>query len=47
MRVLILCLIPIVLNGCSLVQWLPSSDCSHVRYERVGSQVEVEASCQV
>lgn len=37
----------LALSGCSLVQWLPSSSCEHVKYERVGNQVEVEASCRL
>jgi hypothetical protein len=35
------------LSGCSLVQWLPSSACEHVMYERTGNSVEVYAQCQV
>ncbi len=37
----------LALNGCSLVQWLPSSSCDYVRYERIGQEVEVEALCRV
>jgi hypothetical protein len=36
-----------ILNGCALVQWLPSSSCEHVKYERNGEYVEVEASCHL
>jgi hypothetical protein len=36
-----------VLNGCSVVQLLPSSSCTYVRYERLNDEVEVEALCQV
>jgi hypothetical protein len=42
-----LCLALLALTNCSLVQWLPSSSCEHVKYERSGNQVEVEASCSV
>jgi hypothetical protein len=37
----------ITLNGCSMVQWLPSSSCEHVKYERTGDYVEVDAQCRV
>lgn len=35
----------IILSGCSIVQWLPSSACEYVSYERVNNKVEVVASC--
>jgi hypothetical protein len=33
------------LSGCSLVQWLPSSSCERVTYDRVGNKVTVLAEC--
>lgn len=44
MKVAILCLL---LTGCSLVQWIPSSNCEHVKYERHHDEVEVVAKCRV
>jgi hypothetical protein len=35
------------LAGCSLVQWLPSSACDKVIYERVARNVTVYAECKV
>lgn len=35
------------LSGCSLVQWMPTSACEYVKYERVENYVEVEAQCTV
>lgn len=46
-RILVALLLAMMMAGCSLVQWLPSSSCEHVKYERVGNQVEVEASCRL
>ena len=37
----------IALNGCSVVQWLPTSSCEHVKYERTHDYVKVEAQCRV
>lgn len=37
----------LLLSGCSLVQWLPSSSCEYVKYERIKSDVYVEALCRV
>lgn len=37
----------ILLTGCSLVQWLPSSACEQVNYQRLGNEVEVYAKCTV
>lgn len=37
----------LVLPGCSLVQWLPTSSCEYVEYLRVGDQVTVKAECRV
>jgi hypothetical protein len=34
-----------MLSGCSIIQWLPSSDCEYVSYERKGNKVEAVASC--
>lgn len=44
-----MCLFFIILStqGCSLVQWLPSSNCEYVEYVRVQNQVSVKADCQV
>jgi hypothetical protein len=36
-----------MLGGCSLVQWLPSSSCEEVTYQRLKNQVEVYARCKV
>jgi uncharacterized protein YceK len=47
MKRMLIILLAVMLSGCSLVQWLPSSSCEHVKYERIGRQVEVEASCSV
>lgn len=35
------------LSGCSLVQWLPSSSCEYVKYERTKDVAHVEALCRV
>lgn len=35
------------LAGCSLVQWLPSSSCEEVTYQRLKNKVEVYARCTV
>lgn len=37
----------ILLSGCSLVQWLPSSACDYVEYKRVTSHVTVYAECDI
>lgn len=37
----------VMLGGCSLVQWLPSSSCERVTYERVSRNVTVYAECKV
>jgi hypothetical protein len=37
----------VMLGGCSLVQWLPSSSCEEVTYQRLKNQVEVYARCKV
>lgn len=34
-----------ICSGCSLVQWLPSSSCEYVKYERVQNQVHAEVDC--
>jgi hypothetical protein len=45
----LLILIPLIyqLTACSLVQWLPSSSCEEVTYQRLKNQVEVYARCKV
>jgi hypothetical protein len=41
-------LLSLLLSGCSLVQYMPSADCSHVKYERWGNEAMVIAEgCQV
>jgi hypothetical protein len=35
------------ISGCSLVQWLPSSSCEEVTYQRIKNKVEVYARCDV
>lgn len=37
----------ILLTSCSVVQWIPSSACEHVLYERTGADVTVKAECKV
>lgn len=37
----------VMLSACSIVQWLPSSACEKVLYERVARNVTVYAECQV
>jgi hypothetical protein len=37
--------IVLLLSGCSVVQWLPSSACERVTYDRVGNKVTVLAEC--
>jgi hypothetical protein len=37
--------IALLLSGCSVVQWLPSSACERVTYDRVGNKVTVLAEC--
>jgi hypothetical protein len=46
-RAVLVFLLAMSLSGCALVQWLPMSACDHVRYERTGNDVEVEASCRL
>jgi hypothetical protein len=41
-RLILMCL---MLSGCSIVQWLPSSACEYVSYERNHNKVDVVASC--
>lgn len=44
---LLLVMLCLILPSCSLVQWLPSSNCEYVEYIRVQNQVSVKAECQV
>lgn len=44
MRIILLCLL---LSGCSLVQWLPTSNCQKVEYIRIDTHVSVKAECEV
>jgi hypothetical protein len=38
----------LLLSGCSLVQYMPSADCNHVKYERKGNTADVIAEdCRV
>lgn len=46
MKILLITLL-ITLSGCSIVQWLPSSACEYVSYERIDNQVHVKADCKV
>jgi hypothetical protein len=47
MNIKLLILIPLIyqITACSLVQWLPSSSCERVTYDRVGNKVTVLAEC--
>jgi hypothetical protein len=47
MKTTFLLMATIWLSGCSLVQWLPSSSCEKVKYERVGNKVKVNAECEI
>lgn len=47
LRGLTLTIAALVLSSCAVVQWLPTSSCEYVKYERDGSQVEVEAKCRL
>jgi hypothetical protein len=47
MKNLIALILLACLSGCSLVQWLPSSSCEEVIYQRLNNQVEVYARCKV
>lgn len=40
-------LIATALCSCSMVQWLPSSACEYVKYERIGNKATVAAECAV
>jgi uncharacterized protein YceK len=46
MKLLLVTLL-VTLSGCSLVQWMPSSSCDHVKYERIKNDVQVQAECKV
>lgn len=43
----LLILLSLALSSCSIVQWLPSSNCQHVKYERLLNHVSVSAECEV
>lgn len=43
----IIVLIALLCTGCSVVQWLPTSACDYVKYERIGNDVTVDAKCEV
>ncbi len=47
MKTLLVLTIVITITGCSIVQWLPSSACDYVSYERIDNQVHVKADCKV
>jgi hypothetical protein len=47
MRFLCCVTLCVTVSGCSLVQWLPSSACEEVIYQRIGNQVEAYARCKV
>lgn len=44
-----MCLIFAILStqACSLVQWLPSSNCDYVEYVRFKNHVDIKAECEV
>jgi hypothetical protein len=44
MRIILLCLL---LSGCAYLPLLPTYGCEHVKYERIGNQVEMRARCAV
>lgn len=44
---LLLVTLCLTLSSCSLVQWLPSTNCEYVEYVRVQKQVSVKADCEV
>ena len=44
MKALVLCMF---ITGCSAVQWIPSSACEQVKYERVNSHVTIAAECNI
>jgi hypothetical protein len=44
--VILICLF-LLSTGCSIVQWIPSSNCDYVEYIRVGNEVNVKAECKV
>lgn len=47
MKLTMCLLLAVLLTGCSLVQWLPSSNCDYVEYKRVSRDVTVYAECEV
>lgn len=48
MKTILMALAICLLTGCSLVQYMPSADCEHVKYERTGNTAKVVAEgCQV
>jgi hypothetical protein len=46
MKLITLCL-ALLLSGCSLVQFMPSSACEYINYERIGDKVTLKAECDV
>lgn len=34
-------------QACSLVQWLPSSNCDYVEYIRFKNHVDIKAECEI
>lgn len=47
MKLLILGLVLLGLTSCSLVQWMPTSDCQEIYYQRIDNEVSLEAKCRV
>jgi hypothetical protein len=45
MRGLVIILLAAMLSGCVGGSWLMLSSCDHIRYERTGNDIEVEAQC--
>jgi hypothetical protein len=45
MRGLVIILLAAMLSGCVGGRWLLLSSCDHIRYERTGNDIEVEAQC--
>lgn len=48
MKYVIASLVLFFLNGCSLVQYIPSTNaCHEVHYDRIGNDVELNAKCKI
>jgi hypothetical protein len=45
MRIMLVLLIAALLTGCVGGRWMLLSSCDHIRYERTGNDIEVEAQC--